>query len=84
MGHKVNPVGLRLGVNRTWDSRWYASRGEYGVPEGLQFSYPVRSDGRSWTIVEGIEHDDFARRKLDATIAELVEEHDEVRELLGS
>ncbi|HET7716531.1 MAG TPA: 30S ribosomal protein S3 [Bauldia sp.] len=30
MGQKVNPVGLRLGVNRTWDSRWFASRGEYG------------------------------------------------------
>ena len=30
MGQKVNPVGLRLGVNRTWDSRWFAGRGEYG------------------------------------------------------
>ena len=30
MGHKVNPIGLRLGINRTWDSRWYASDGEYG------------------------------------------------------
>ncbi len=30
MGHKVNPIGLRLGINRTWDSRWYAERGEYG------------------------------------------------------
>jgi small subunit ribosomal protein S3 len=30
MGQKVNPVGLRLGINRTWDSRWFASRGEYG------------------------------------------------------
>ena len=29
MGQKVNPIGLRLGVNRTWDSRWYAARGEY-------------------------------------------------------
>jgi small subunit ribosomal protein S3 len=29
MGQKVNPVGLRLGINRTWDSRWYASRGTY-------------------------------------------------------
>jgi small subunit ribosomal protein S3 len=29
MGQKVNPVGLRLGINRTWDSRWFASRGEY-------------------------------------------------------
>jgi small subunit ribosomal protein S3 len=31
MGQKVNPVGLRLGINRTWDSRWYASRGAYGA-----------------------------------------------------
>ena len=30
MGQKVNPTGLRLGINRTWDSRWYADRGEYG------------------------------------------------------
>ncbi|GGH25437.1 30S ribosomal protein S3 [Alsobacter metallidurans] len=30
MGQKVNPIGLRLGVNRTWDSRWVASKGEYG------------------------------------------------------
>ena len=29
MGQKVNPIGLRLGINRTWDSRWFASRGEY-------------------------------------------------------
>src|SRR6516162_6742839 len=29
MGQKVNPIGLRVGINRTWDSRWYASRGEY-------------------------------------------------------
>ncbi len=30
MGQKVNPVGLRLGINRTWDSRWFANTGEYG------------------------------------------------------
>lgn len=30
MGHKVNPVGLRVGINRTWDSRWFARQGEYG------------------------------------------------------
>ena len=30
MGQKVNPVGLRVGINRTWDSRWYADRREYG------------------------------------------------------
>jgi small subunit ribosomal protein S3 len=30
MGQKVNPIGLRLGINRTWDSRWYAGKNEYG------------------------------------------------------
>src|SRR5438034_69835 len=30
MGQKVNPVGLRLGINRTWDSRWYSGKNEYG------------------------------------------------------
>ncbi len=30
MGQKVNPIGLRLGINRTWDSRWFAGRDEYG------------------------------------------------------
>ena len=60
------------------------SSGEYGVPEGLQFGYPVRSDGASTSVVEGIEHDDFAQAKIAATTAELVDERDEVRELLGS
>lgn len=30
MGQKINPVGMRLGINRTWDSRWYANKNEYG------------------------------------------------------
>ena len=30
MGQKVNPIGLRLGINRTWDSRWFAGKQEYG------------------------------------------------------
>src|SRR5262245_25722373 len=30
MGQKVNPVGLRLGINRTWDSRWFATKAQYG------------------------------------------------------
>ena len=31
MGHKSNPIGLRLGINRTWDSRWFADRADYGI-----------------------------------------------------
>ena len=30
MGQKINPIGFRLGINKTWDSRWYANTGEYG------------------------------------------------------
>lgn len=30
MGQKINPIGFRLGINRTWDSRWYADTAEYG------------------------------------------------------
>ena len=30
MGQKVNPIGLRLGINRTWDSRWFADKNQYG------------------------------------------------------
>jgi malate dehydrogenase len=66
-----------------WHSLAVVSRGEYGVPEGLQFGFPVRSDGKSWEIVEGLEHDAFAQEKLRVTTAELVEERDEVQALLG-
>jgi malate dehydrogenase len=58
-----------------------SSTGEYGVPEGLQFGFPVRSDGKSTTVVEGIEHDDFAKGKIEITTKELVDERDEVRSL---
>jgi malate dehydrogenase len=67
-----------------WHSLAVVSHGEYGIPEGLVFSYPVRSDGTSCVVVEGIEHDDFATAKIEATTRELVDERDEVRELLGS
>ena len=30
MGQKINPIGIRLGINRTWDSRWYANTRDYG------------------------------------------------------
>ena len=66
-----------------WHSVAVVSRGEYGIPEGLQFGYPVRSGGSSWTIVEGIEHDAFATERIRTTTAELVEERQEVEALLS-
>jgi len=57
------------------------SDGSYGVDEGLVSSFPLRvGDGR-WTIEQGLEVGDFARARLDRTVAELREERDAVREL---
>ena len=66
-----------------WHSLAVVSHGEYGAPEGLQFGFPVRSDGSSWEIVEGLEHDDFAKAKIKLTTDELLGERDEVQDLLG-
>ncbi len=57
------------------------SRGEYGVEEGLMSSFPVRCGDGGYEIVEGLEVDDFARGKIDATVNELSEERDAVRKL---
>lgn len=55
------------------------SDGSYGTPEGVMFSFPIQIDGQSktWKIVQGLEIDDFARGKLDATGKELCDERDE-------
>ena len=61
-----------------WVSMAVRSKGEYGVPEGLIYSYPVVTKNGDWEIVEGLEIDEFSRAKMDATAAELVEERDAV------
>ncbi|MGH9064314.1 MAG: malate dehydrogenase [Acidimicrobiales bacterium] len=58
------------------------SKGEYGVPEGLQFGYPVRSDGSSWEVAGGFEHGPFGKERLKVTTDELVAERDAVAGLL--
>ncbi|CAN5506941.1 malate dehydrogenase [soil metagenome] len=64
-----------------WTSAAIVSRGEYGVPEGLVCSFPVTSAGGDWQVVEGLEIDDFSRTRIEASVAELVDERDAVREL---
>lgn len=59
------------------------SDGSYGVDEGLISSFPLTSDGSNWSIVEGLSHNEFAQAKIDATVAELREERDTVRDLLN-
>jgi len=64
-----------------WTSAAIVSDGSYGVPEGLISSFPVTSAGGEWTIVQGLEVDEFSRSRIDASVAELVDERDAVREL---
>jgi len=64
-----------------WVSMALPSDGSYGVPEGLMSSFPVTCAGGEYTIVQGLEHNDYARAKIDASVAELVEERDTVAEL---
>ena len=58
------------------------SKGEYGVPKGLVFSYPVASDGRSHHVVEGVKHDAKAEALIQITTEELVAERDGVKDLV--
>ena len=64
-----------------WTSAAIMSDGSYGVPEGIISSFPVTSSGGEWKVVQGLEVDDFSRGRIDASVAELVEERDAVREL---
>ena len=57
------------------------SDGSYGVPEGLVSGFPVTCKDGEYSIVQGLEIDEFSRGKMDATAAELVEERDAVTEL---
>ncbi|MEU4572031.1 malate dehydrogenase [Nonomuraea sp. NPDC023979] len=69
-------------VNGTeWTSAAVVSDGSYGVPEGLISSFPVRSAGGRYEIIQGLEIDAFSRERIDASVRELAEERDAVREL---
>ncbi len=64
-----------------WTSAGLVSDGSYGVPEGLVSSFPVTSGGGAWSVVQGLEIGEFSRPRIDASVAELVEEREAVRSL---
>ena len=69
-------------VNGTdWTSSSVVSDGSYGVPEGLISSFPARSAGGEWEIIQGVPVNEFSRAKIDASVAELAGERDAVRAL---
>jgi malate dehydrogenase len=64
-----------------WVSMAVPSDGSYGVPEGIISSFPCTCANGEYTIVQGLDIDDYSRGKIDASTAELVEERDAVRDL---
>lgn len=64
-----------------WVSMAVPSDGSYGVPEGLISSFPCVCKNGEYKIVQGLEIDAYSRGKIDASVAELVEERDAVHEL---
>ena len=75
-------------ITRTAEGDWFSaaipSDGSYGIPEGLIFSYALKSRGNGVAeVVQGIELDEFSQEKIQATRSELEMEREAVREMLG-
>ena len=64
-----------------WVSMAVISDGSYGVPEGLISSFPVTTKDGNWTIVQGLEINEFSRARIDKSTAELADERTAVTEL---
>ncbi len=65
-----------------WVSMGIPSDGSYGIAEGLIYSYPVTCSGGTYSIVQGLDINDFSRARMEATRAELAEERDGVKDLI--
>ena len=65
-----------------YNSVCVCSDGSYGVDEGLISSFPIRTDGENWEIVQSVPIDNFSRGKIDASVEELREEREAVCDLL--
>jgi malate dehydrogenase len=67
--------------NADWVSMGVPSDGSYGIPEGLICGFPCLCDDGKYKIVQGLELDEFSRAKIDASVAELTDERDTVKQL---
>jgi malate dehydrogenase len=67
-----------------WHSVAVVSHGEYGVPEWLQFGFPIRSNGEQWEVVPDLHHDDDAWKRIRVTTQELLQEQEMVKGLVPS
>lgn len=62
-----------------WNSVCVASKGEYGIAEGLITSFPVSSDGTNWKVVEGLPLNSYSKQQIQISIDELIAERDTVK-----
>jgi malate dehydrogenase len=67
------------GTDGRWVSMGVPSPGDYSIPEGLICGFPCTCSGGEWSIVPGLDLDDFSRSKIDASVAELTDERDTVQ-----
>ncbi len=72
-----------LGTGGKWVTMGIASDGSYGIPADTMFGYPVTCANGEYTIVQGLPIDEFSQQCINKTLAELNEEKDGVKHLLG-
>jgi malate dehydrogenase len=72
-----------LGTNGRWVTMGVPSDGSYGIPEDIMYGVPVTCENGQYKRITGLEIDEFSRSRMDATLAELHEERDGVKHLLG-
>ena len=78
---------VRTLVTPTPEGQWFSvgvcSDGSYGTPKGIITSLPVRSDGKNWEVVQGLEINEFSREKIDASNKELLDEQTAVKQIFN-
>jgi len=78
---------VRDWVHGTRDGDWVSmgipSDGSYGIPEGIMYGYPVTCKNGQFQIVQGLQQSDFSKARMQATLKELEEERDSIKQLLG-
>ncbi|HMN83351.1 MAG TPA: malate dehydrogenase [Burkholderiaceae bacterium] len=72
-----------LGTNGRWVTMGIPSDGSYGIPQDTMYGFPVTCANGEYTMIKGLEIDEFSRERMDLTLKELNEERDGVKHLLG-
>jgi len=72
-----------MGTGDRWVTMGIASDGSYGIPQDTMYGFPVTCANGEYSMVRGLEIDDYSRQMMDRTLAELNEEREGIKHLLG-